>query len=84
MQAMRPSSHTHNFDARSFIKRHAFCSQFGFDVTLSNFTLGMYFHRGCRGFNGTFAQDCTRPSLAQNPVMHTAVTTILLLLLLAG
>lgn len=36
-------------------------SQFGFDVTLSNFTRGMYFHRGCRGFNG--ALQPARPAV---------------------
>jgi hypothetical protein len=55
---------------------------FGFDVSLSNFTKGMYYHRGCLGFNGTFAQDCTRPSPAVEPLLHTAAPALSLLLML--
>jgi hypothetical protein len=67
-----------------FLPPNALRSQFGFDVSLSNFTLGMYFHRGCRGFNGTFAQDCTRPSFAEQPVLHAAMIAMVLLTLLAS
>ncbi len=61
---------------------HANRSQFGFDVSLSNFTRGMFFHRGCKGFNGTAAQDCTRPSPASKPLSHAAINLSLILILL--
>lgn len=66
-----------------YVAFYAFRSQFGFDVTLSNFTRGMYYHRGCKGFNGTFAQDCTRPSLAEQRVLHPATAAVALLVLVA-